>query len=100
MTNTSEVDFGTRSENGRCVRVRIRKKYGEISPSAIRFGLNPEQQGVGNISPAQTLDKEFIFEIPLLRAGQTLHLEANLVISEAELYEYAEFWLYLELGKV
>ncbi|CAG8626772.1 6848_t:CDS:10, partial [Paraglomus brasilianum] len=100
VTNTSEVDFGTRSENGRCVRVRIRKKYGEISPSAIRFGLNPEQQGVGNISPAQTLDKEFIFEIPLLRAGQTLHLEANLVISEAELYEYAEFWLYLELGKV
>jgi hypothetical protein len=36
----------------------------------------------------------------LLKAGKTLKLKATLALTEAEIFEHAEFWLYLELGKV
>ena len=100
MKNTSNVDFGALAPNERRIRVRLDKKAGEVSPSALRFGLKTEQQGVGTVLPMQTFEREYIFEIPLLRAGQTLELEASLELSEAEIFEYAEFWVYLELGQV
>ena len=100
VQNTSDVDFGALAPNGRRIRVRLDKKAGEVSPAALRFGLKTEQQGVVTVPPVQTLEREYIFEIPLLRAGQTLQLEATLELSEAEIFEYAEFWLYLELGQV
>ncbi|CAI2181200.1 9451_t:CDS:10 [Funneliformis geosporum] len=100
VENTTEVDFGSLSKNGRCIRVRLGKTSGEVSSSALRFGLQPEQEGVATIPPEQTLEKEYIFEIPLLKAGQTLQLEATLTLGEAEIFECAEFWIYLELGKI
>lgn len=100
VENTTEVDFGSLSKNGRCIRVRLGKTGGEVSSSALRFGLQPEQEGVATIPPEQTLEEEYIFEIPLLKAGQTLQLEATLTLGEAEVFECAEFWIYLELGKV
>ncbi|CAB4376229.1 unnamed protein product [Rhizophagus irregularis] len=100
VENTTEVDFGSLSKNRRCIRVRLRKTSGEVSSSALRFGLQPEQEGVATIPPEQTLEKEYIFEIPLLKAGQTLQLEATLTLGEAEVFECAEFWIYLELGKI
>ena len=100
VQNTSNVDFGALAPNERRIRVRIDRKAGEVSPSALRFGLKTEQQGVITVPPVQTFEREYIFEIPLLRAGQTLQLEATLELIEAEIFEYAEFWLYLELGQV
>ncbi|CAG8594211.1 3574_t:CDS:10 [Paraglomus occultum] len=100
VKNTSNVDFGALAPNERRIRVRLDKKAGEVSPSALRFGLKTGQQGIGTVPPVQTLEREYIFEIPLLRAGQTLQLEATLELSEAEIFEYAEFWLYLELGQI
>ncbi len=100
MTNTSEVDFGSLSKNRRCIRVRLGKTGGEVSSSALRFGLQLEQEGVASIPPEQTLENEYMCEIPLLKAGQTLQLEATLTLGEAEVFECAEFWVYLELGKV
>ncbi|CAG8563514.1 4005_t:CDS:10 [Ambispora gerdemannii] len=100
VRNTSEVDFGAFSQNGRRIRVRLDKTGGEVSRSALQFGLHPKQQGTATVPPVQTMESEYIFEIPLLRAGQTLHLEASLKLSEAEPFECAEFWLYLELGKI
>ncbi|RIB21058.1 hypothetical protein C2G38_2140861 [Gigaspora rosea] len=46
------------------------------------------------------MEYEYIFEVPLLRAGKTLKLEAVLTLTEAEAFEYVDFWLYLELGKI
>ncbi|CAG8653851.1 5883_t:CDS:2, partial [Paraglomus occultum] len=100
VQNTSNVDFGALAPNGRRIRVRLEKKAGEVSRSALKFGLKTEQQGVATVPPVQTLEREYIFEIPLLRAGQTLQLEASLELSEAEIFEYAEFWIYLELGQI
>jgi hypothetical protein len=100
VKNTSEVDFGALSKNGRCICVRVGKKGGEVSPSALQFGLQIEQEGIATIPPVQTLEREYVFDIPLLEAGQTLQLEANLTLGEAEIFEHAEFWFYLELGRV
>ncbi|RHZ76590.1 hypothetical protein Glove_195g36 [Diversispora epigaea] len=100
VQNRSEVDFGSLAPNGRCIRVRLDRKAGEVSPSALRFGLKAGQQGVATVHPVQTLEKEYLFEIPLLRAGETLQLEATLELVEAEIFEHVEFWLYLELGQV
>ncbi|KAF0497155.1 hypothetical protein F8M41_020779 [Gigaspora margarita] len=100
VINTSNVDFGVLSENKRLIRVRLCKTGGEVSSSALKFGLNPDQKGVSMIPPVQTMENEYIFDIPLLEAGKTLQLEATLALTEAETFECAEFWLYLELGKI
>ncbi|RHZ55702.1 hypothetical protein Glove_411g12 [Diversispora epigaea] len=100
VQNRSEVDFGSLAPNGRCIRVRLDRKAGEVSPSALRFGLKAGQQGVATVHPVQTLEREYLFEIPLLRAGETLQLEATLELIEAEIFEHVEFWLYLELGQI
>ncbi|CAG8587390.1 7056_t:CDS:10, partial [Racocetra persica] len=100
VTNTSKVDFGALSNNKRLICVRLCKIGGEVSSSALKFGLIPYQKGVSIIPPVQTMENEYIFDIPLLKAGKTLRLEATLTLTEAEAFEYAEFWLYLELGKI
>ncbi|CAG8560064.1 29581_t:CDS:10 [Gigaspora margarita] len=100
VKNTSNVDFGAQAKNKRLIRVRLGKVGGEILPSALKFGLKPDQQGVSTIPPVQNMENEYIFEIPLLRAGKTLKLEAVLTLIEAEAFEYVDFWLYLELGKI
>ncbi|CAG8665533.1 12415_t:CDS:10, partial [Gigaspora rosea] len=100
VKNTSSVDFGAQAKNKRLIRVRLGKVGGEISPSALKFGLKPDQQGISTIPPVQNMEYEYIFEVPLLRAGKTLKLEAVLTLTEAEAFEYVDFWLYLELGKI
>ncbi|CAG8493061.1 3118_t:CDS:2 [Ambispora gerdemannii] len=77
------------SKNGRRIRVKLDKMDGEVSRSALQFGLHPQQQGTATVSPVQTME-----------TGQTLQLEASLTLSEAEPFEFAEFWLHLELGNV
>ncbi|CAG8710003.1 8652_t:CDS:2, partial [Scutellospora calospora] len=99
VKNTTNVDFGVEANNKRIIRVRLCKVGGEVSPSALKFGLKSNQKGVKIIPPVQTMENEYIFDIPLLRAGRTLRLEAVLTLTEAEAFEYADFWLYLELGK-
>ncbi|CAG8559145.1 137_t:CDS:10, partial [Acaulospora colombiana] len=100
VKNTSQVDFGASSKNKRRICVRLVKTGGEVSPHALRFGLQLGQKGVITIPPVQTMEREYIFDIPLLKAVQTLQLEATLALGEAEAFECAEFWIYLELGKI
>lgn len=100
VSNTSKVDFGTFSANGRIIRVTVRKKSGEVSSSALKFSLKSTQKGTDTVPPEQTIERDYVFEIPFLKAGESLQLEAKLTLGEAELYEAAEFWVYLELGKV
>ncbi|CAG8558908.1 27870_t:CDS:10, partial [Dentiscutata erythropus] len=100
VKNTSKVDFGVQAKNERLIRVRLSKVGGEVSPSALKFGLKSDQKGVSTIPPVQNMENEYIFEIPLLKAGETLKLEAALTLTEAEVFEFADFWLYLELGKI
>ncbi|CAG8692003.1 15791_t:CDS:2, partial [Dentiscutata heterogama] len=70
------------------------------SPSALKFGLKSDQKGVLTIPPVQNMENEYIFEIPLLKAGKSLKLEAALTLTDAEAFEHADFWVYLELGKI
>ncbi|CAG8500812.1 17105_t:CDS:10 [Dentiscutata erythropus] len=100
VKNTSNVDFGVQAKNKRLICVRLCKVGGEVSPSALKFGLKPDQKGVSTVPPVQNMENEYGFEIPLLKAGETLKLEAALTLTEAEAFECADFWLYLELGKI
>ncbi|CAG8596904.1 6522_t:CDS:10 [Cetraspora pellucida] len=97
VKNTSKVDFGVKSRNNRCIRIRLAKVGGKITSRSFLFGL---QKGVAVIPPMQTLKTDYIIEIPLLRAGELLELEGTLKLGKAELFEGAEFRLYLELGKI
>ncbi|RUO96057.1 hypothetical protein BC936DRAFT_142696, partial [Jimgerdemannia flammicorona] len=100
VENVSKVDFGTLSVNGRIVRVRVAKMVGEVSASALRFGLERTQTGTATVPPPQTMKTEYVFDIPLLKAGDSLQLEAELALGEAAMYEGADLWIYLELGKI
>ncbi|CAG8542132.1 735_t:CDS:10, partial [Dentiscutata heterogama] len=45
VKNTSKVDFGAQAKNKRLIRVRLGKISGEVSPSALKFGLKSDQKG-------------------------------------------------------